>query len=99
MCIYDLRFKKIKVIYFLGGAEKVKRKNYFNILKRLMHLWNYFQKLEREKLEKKSFKRRIEVLYEGFDIRCRLKRAYFLIYCIKRLLFVGLAFFFASESF
>ena len=49
-------------------------------------------------LEKKSFKR-IEVLYEGLDIKCRLKRAYFLIYCIKRLLFVGLAFFFSRESF
>ena len=55
--------------------------------------------LKKEKLEKKSFKRRIKVLYEGLDIRYPLKRAYFLIYCVKRLLFVGLAFFFTSESF
>ena len=53
--------------------------------------------LKKEKLEKKSFKRRIEVLYEGLDLKYPLKRAYFLMYCIKRLLFVGLAFFFASE--
>ena len=53
--------------------------------------------LKKEQLEKKSFKRRIEVLYEGLDLKCPLKRAYFLIYCIKRLFFVGLAFFFASE--
>ena len=53
--------------------------------------------LKKKKLEKKTFKRRIEVLYEGLDIRCPLKRAYFLVYCVKRLLFIGLAFFFASD--
>ena len=53
--------------------------------------------LEKKKLEKKSFRRRIEVLYERIDLKSRLKRAYFLAYCIRRLLFVGIAFFFARE--
>ena len=53
--------------------------------------------LKSEKLEKRFFKKRIIVLYEGLDIKCPLKKAYFLVYCIKRLFFVGLAFFFASE--
>ena len=53
--------------------------------------------LKKEKLQKKSFRRRIEVLYEGIDIKCRLKRAYFFAYCIRRFLFVGIAFFFAKE--
>ena len=53
--------------------------------------------LKKEQLEKKSFKRRIKELYDDLDIKCPLKRAYFLMYCIKRLFFVGSAFFFASE--
>ena len=53
--------------------------------------------LKSEKLEKRFFKKRIIVLYEGLDIKCPLKKAYFLVYLIKSLFFVGLAFFFASE--
>ena len=50
--------------------------------------------LNSKKLKKKSFKKRFEALYEGIDIKCRLKRAYFLMYCVKRFLFVFFAFYF-----
>ena len=50
--------------------------------------------LKKKKLEKKFFRKRIEDLYEGLDIKSRLKRAYFLMYCVKRFLFVLLAFYF-----
>ena len=53
--------------------------------------------LKKEKLQKKSFRRRIEVLYEGIDIKCRLKKAYFLAYCIRRIFYVVIAFCFANE--
>ena len=53
--------------------------------------------LKKEQLEKKSFKRRIKELYDDLDLKCSLKRAYFLMYCIKRSLFVGLAFYFSRE--
>lgn len=53
--------------------------------------------LKKEKLEIKSFKRRFEVLYEGIDTKVTIKRAYFLMYCLKRIAFVSIAFFMTSE--
>ena len=52
---------------------------------------------EKDKLENRYLKDKIEVLYEGLNIKFYLKRAYFLVYCIRRFLFVGLAFLFTNE--
>ena len=65
--------------------------------RRYIHESEYYKR-EKEKLEKKSFKRRIKVLYEGLDVRYSLKRAYFFIYCARRIVFVIVGLFLKEEN-